>query len=259
MTTQLTVSSEPAARARGAVDAVIASLPVSLAPAPDAALLTAVDGSTGWAGRTEAAHQAGALAAVVIAPTTPEALAETSVDKVLIDWPFASHPALEGAAAAAEGLRPSVSIVESRIVVPATGNLDLALVDQLTALNRLLGGTLAPGSLRRLHQDAHGYLICGQLGDSVPLSVSAVVTDALPPQLQIRILTTDGGLTAAIPSPDTAAPAEVRVTTAEGEQLLPTLYESAHRATWRRAHNVATDGLVTTDVDELRRTAALVR
>jgi hypothetical protein len=37
-----------------------------------------------------------------------------------------------------------------------------------------------------------------------------------------------------VPDPDAAWPAEVRVTGAHGELLLPTLYESAHRSAWRR-------------------------
>jgi hypothetical protein len=258
MSATYTVTAEQAARVAGGVDGVIASLPVSLTHAASAGQLVAVDGAPGWAGRAQAALSAGAQAVIVVSPAAETARIKDA-DQVLLDWPFASNPALKGAAEAMQPLLGELALVESHVILPSGQDTDKALLDQLTALNRLLDGSLAEAApLRRLHSQAPGYRLAGRLPGRAPVTVSATVTNALPPRMEFRLLTTDGGLTVSVPAPETAVPAEIHLTTAAGEQLLPTLYESSHRATWRRAIRTAAGEAASSDLEEFSRTAALL-
>jgi hypothetical protein len=49
----------------------------------------------------------------------------------------------------------------------------------------------------------------------------------------------------------------VTVTTPEGANLLPTQYETAHRASWRRLRDHLADGSLALDLDEFAADAAL--
>ena len=72
----------------------------------------------------------------------------------------------------------------------------------------------------------------------------------LAPHAYVRVLTDDGGVEIAIPHPETARPAEVVITDEAGVRTLPTLWESSHRAAWRRAHLLLQAGDPGTDLSD---------
>ncbi|WP_422934659.1 hypothetical protein [Sinomonas sp. P47F7] len=239
---------------------IAASLPLSLAPAREGAPeLASVSGSAGWAGRAQAAFDGGALAAVVGSPATDDPEFPAGAEsRLVLAWDFAANPGVLAAAEAAAPLRGRAVFAEATLSVPSSTDLDAALLDALTAVVRV-AGEVTP--LRTLHRDAAGWHLAGDLagpqGARAPLALAIVVTDAAPAALRLRLLTDDGGLTAEVPSPDTAAPAGVRIVGPDGERLLPTLWETSRRASWRRAVAIAAGEALSADVAELHRVAAL--
>ncbi|ALV41466.1 hypothetical protein AU252_10145 [Pseudarthrobacter sulfonivorans] len=260
MSNPFTVAAEETARKTGSIDAVVASLPISLANATLEPDIVALDGSkTGWPERAQEALDRGARATVVISPTSTTGPAPKTSSRILFDWAFASNPAVQKAAEAADRLVAPVTLLESRLVVPAGVDLNQVLLDQLTAIAHIVGeNSLPPGSIRRLHADEYGYQMSGTLAGGAPVTVSAVVTGAEHTHLEIRLLTQDESITVFLPAPDTAIPAEVRMTTHEGELLLPTQYESAHRSTWRRAIRTLSEEAETQDFATLQRAVAVM-
>ncbi|WP_426226352.1 hypothetical protein [Pseudarthrobacter sp. DSP2-3-2b1] len=261
MSNQFSVGADEAARKTGAIDSVVASLPLSLAHATAQPDIVAVDGSVpAWSERAQEALDSGARVTVIISPTLMTGLAPQATAQMVFDWAFASNPAVQKAAEAATALIPHITLLESRLVLPAGADLDQSLMDQLTAIAQITGDSaLAPGSLRCLFADQHGYHFAGALNSGAPVTVSAVVSAATNPHLGIRLLTVEESMTVYIPAPDTAAPAEVRVTTHEGELLLPTEYEAAHRTTWRRAIRLLTEETDAEDYAQLLKTASVLR
>lgn len=237
---------------------IAASLPLSLAPADGFPQIAAVAGSPGWTAAASAALDAGALAAVVASPCADDAaphLAEASAGRTVLAWEFAANPGVLSAADAAAALRGRAVLAEATLRVPAGSDLDAALLDLMVAAGRILGEFAAP---ELLIDGPSGRHLSSRLDNGAPVSLGLVVTSAGPASLRVRVLTEDGGLTALIPHAETAAPAEVRVTAPDGERLLPTLWETSRRASWRRAVAIASGGPASGDVAELHRTAALL-
>jgi hypothetical protein len=240
---------------------IAASLPLSLAPADaDAApQLAALAGSPGWARRAGELVAAGALAVVVGPPTAHDDathLPDDGAGRAVIAWEFASNPGVATAAEAAGPLRRRAVLAECRVTVPDAALLDGALLDALTACGRVFG---AFGPLGALHAGPAGRHYAGRLDGGAPFSLALVVSAAAPAALSLRLMTEDGGLTAHVPSAATAAPAETRIVGPDGERLLPTLWETSRRASWRRAIALAAGGPASGDVAEFYRTAALVQ
>jgi hypothetical protein len=105
------------------------------------------------------------------------------------------------------------------------------LTEHLAAVVRVTGELHV---LRAVRRGPHGYTVCARLANGAPASLQGVLTDARPAGVDFRLYTDDGGVSIAVPEPRAAWPAEVRATGPQGELLLPTIYESAHRTTWRR-------------------------
>lgn len=236
---------------------IVASLPLSLAPAVDAPQLAWFAGSSMWSARAKAAVDGGALAVVVSSPS-----AEGAGDgdpRVVLDWPFASNPGVLAAAEAAAPLRERAALAQASLAVDIGADFKTTLLDVITAASRVFGEF---AQLETLHQDSAGWHLASRLAGGALLSLSIVVTNAIPTALRLRLLTDDGGLTVLVPSPDTAAPAEVRITGPDGEHLLPTLWETSRRASWRRAVAIANGDAARTgancdDLAELRSSMSL--
>jgi hypothetical protein len=260
MTTPLSVFASEAVRATRATDAVLASLPLSFTPAVDAGAgaVIVVDGSGRWPAAAVRALQDGANGVIVVQPG-PDDLAmvrDLAAEKgvVVIDSTWASNPVVQEAGEAfraAIGLR---SRLECRTVVRQGTDLDRALLDQLSLLRALVG----PGAdLEILHRSKTGYAAEARAnGSAVDLSV--VCTNAAPEHSKVRLLTSDGSIEVEIPSGETARPANLTITSSTGAQIAPTLYESGHRATWRRLHQLITSGEPSTDLDGLEADIATV-
>ena len=132
--------------------------------------------------------------------------------------------------------------------------LEEALLDQLSLIRALVGGA---AEVRVLTHSVHGYAAeASAAGHAIDLSV--VCTDAVPECATVRLLTGDGSIDLTIPSGETARPAQLSVTGPDGAVLAPTLYESGHRATWRRVRELLDQKGTITDLEDFeadRRTA----
>lgn len=246
MSGQYTVSASPTAREAGAVTQTVASLPATFAPAPEnpqiAADVLVVAGEPGWTAEALSAVAAGARGIVVANPVPEDTTelagaADAAGTAVVLDLRWASNPALVGAGSdpdargAVRSALGTASLLDSVATAAPGTNPRRLLGEHLAALLAVTGTLDGVGLLRN---DATGYTVAGRLATGAPFTAQGVLTAARPAGVDIRLYTADGGVAVQVPDPDAAWPAEVRVTGAHGELLLPTLYESAHRSAWRR-------------------------
>ncbi|NQX13247.1 hypothetical protein HQQ80_16600 [Microbacteriaceae bacterium VKM Ac-2855] len=254
--TALTVHAEPDVRHSGAIDSVVASLPVSLAPSAGSADIVAVGGESGWPARAAAALEAGARGILVIEPTAADvdALAASAGDRpVVLDRAFAGNPGIAAATPAIAAL-DEAALLEARVTVPVAADLDAALLGQL-ALVRASGSPVVEA--RVVTRDTHGYTVRGRLADGRAALLTAVASDARASSAALRLIGATSAVEIELPTPAAARPARTTVSTAEGATLLPTEYETAHRATWRRLRDLLITGGTAADLDEFASDAAL--
>jgi hypothetical protein len=248
----LRVATSAGASTAGDVAPVVASLPVSFVAAPqgERAEVGAIEGGPGWPGRvTEAlARKTRGLLVVGPTPVPPDEVPESPMVPVVVDYRFSGHPAL-AEAADAFGRWPVFAMIEVAAVVPDDRDLEAALVDQLAALRRV--GQPATG-LTRLTWGRSGYYVSGSTAGGSPLLLSAHVTSGAPPSLRLRGLTHDRAVELTLPDPGTARPAILVSTTGAGALTAPTLWETSHRAAWRRLHAAVTGDEPTHDLADLR-------
>ncbi|MEU6787820.1 hypothetical protein ABZ912_52250 [Nonomuraea angiospora] len=226
-----------------AVHATVASLPRYFRPAaggPITGTVTAVPTPTALRAALDA-RPTGILLAGVSAQgvTGVRELAERAAAAgipVVVAGPWALDPAVTALAGALDA--EDASLVEVTATVPAGSSPTDVLLDQLALLRTAIGPARA---VEVIQADAHGHLARAHVGD-VPVHLAAAVSglgtrrarlDVLGPAVQWRL---------SFPDPATARPAAVVRTDADGERLLPTLYESAYRAAWRHLHAAVTDG-----------------
>ncbi|MEV0382716.1 hypothetical protein [Nonomuraea sp. NPDC050643] len=205
----------------GAVLAVagLDALATALADMPRGILLTSVTRGDADRVRGLADHAAAAGIPVVVAAI------------------WALNPAL---AAAADTLRQDLgqaALIELNATVPP-GQPDV-LLDQLALLRTTLGPA---ADLELLQADDHGHIAHARLGH-VPVHLSAAVSPhATQRRARLSLLGPVVQWRLSLPDPATARPAGVVRTDAHGEQRLPTVYESAARASWRQLHAAAATG-----------------
>lgn len=243
MTTYAVFAPDAVKQARQ-TDAVLASLPLSYAPAPTASPgdVELVDGTGDWPAGVGAALAAGAAGVIVLRPTAVGAAALAALDApsvpVLLDSPWAGNPVVADAADALRTVLDPRSRLECRVIVRPGADLRQALLDQLSLVRALVG---AVSGLQIVHRDDHGYLAEGQAGDAA-VDLSATCTRALPERAELRVLTPEGSVELLIPSPKTAQPALLSIIDPDGIHGRPTVFESAARATWRRLHTLLPTG-----------------
>jgi hypothetical protein len=241
-----TVSATAEGLKAGAVSQTMASLPATFGPAadnqPGAADVLVIAGGSGWTAEASRAIASGARG-IVVANPHPEATAELAAaadaagTAVVLDLRWASNAALVGEAAAPdarEAVRSALgtaSLLDSVATAAPGTDPHRLLGEHLAALLAVCGPL---DGVRVLRADATGYTLGGRLANGAPFTAQGVLTAARPAGVDVRLYTADGGVSVQVPDPDAAWPAEVRVTGAHGELLLPTLYESAHRSAWRR-------------------------
>ncbi|MEE9097684.1 hypothetical protein [Pseudarthrobacter phenanthrenivorans] len=246
MSGHYTVTANPAAVAGGAVAQTMASLPATFGPAPEdragSADVVVVAGGSGWTAEAAAAVGSGARGIVVANPVPEDpselaAAADAAGTAVVLDLRWASNPALVGSAAdpdAREAVRSALgaaSLLDTVATAAPGTDPRLLLGEHLAALLAVCGPL---HGVALLNSNATGYTVTGRLGNGAPFTAQGVLTAARRAGVDIRLYTADGGVAVQVPDPDAAWAAEVRVTGAHGELLLPTLYESAHRSAWRR-------------------------
>jgi hypothetical protein len=260
MSTQLTVHADPAAELAGGVSGVVASLPVSYGPAVGAADISAFGGEAGWTLRVLAAANDGARGVVIVNPaaesTEEMAAAAQATAAVTLDHRWASNPAIGNARQALEADLDDAALLDSvAISAPGTGTTEL--LTQHLALLQNLGIGLE--TLRLVQSGPNGYVVAGSLANGAPMALQGITTSAVLPHCSVTVLNSTGGLELTVPDPDTASPAELRVTNPAGSTLLPTLYESAHRSTWTRLKKHLDGGEKPTDLTRFAGVASAVR
>lgn len=279
MTRQLTVTSSPEADAAGGVAQVVASLPVSLHPfdggataghdgaatgatAPDggAAALVAIAGIAGWPEEALGALAAGARGVVVVSPSAADVTALQERAKalgvpVVLDTEWAPNPAVAAAAPHFAAHDDEESLVEARVDAPVGSDLDQVLLAQLALVRAAVGPVV---SLSPARWNKHGYDVLAQLASGARASLGAILTDAAPPQATVRIIKPHTAVALVLPGAGTAAPGKVTVSGPDGATLLPTQWETAHRALWRRLHALVEAGQSCEDLLDFAADASLL-
>lgn len=251
--TTLTATASPAAAVSGQVQVVLASLPVSLGmsgPGPRPADLTAVDGTAGWHDLVRGALSGGTRGALVVEPDpiTDDALQDLPDKPVVVDHRFAGNPALD-AAAELFSAWPADALIECHATVADDSDLPRTLLDQLAVLRRL-GRPMQ--SLKELVWHRTGFLVEGRALGGSPVLFSTAVTTGEPSAARVRGLSADVVAEVTLPDWTCARPATVVRTTSEGAVQLPTLWETSHRASWRRLRDAVLHGHDTSDLADLR-------
>jgi hypothetical protein len=248
----LLVDAKADAASPGDLVPVVASLPVSFATAAqgERADVAAIEGGQGWPRLLTEALDQGPRGLVIVDPTPvlPDEVPDASTVPVVVDHRFSGNPALAGAADAF-GRWPASAMIEVAAIVSDEGDLEATVVDALAALRRV-GQPAA--RLTRLTWDQTGYYLSGSTTGGSPLLLSAHVTSGAAPSLRVRGLAHDRVVELRLPDPGTARPAVLVSTTKEGAVTAPTLWETSHRAAWRRLHAAVSGGEPTHDLAELR-------
>lgn len=251
MTTQLSVYADPQAETAGAVSAVVASLPLSFAPAAPAADaapaasgpdVIAVSGHAGWTERAAAAVREGAKGVVVSSPVAEDPAALTGVADaagavVVLDRQWAGNLALAGSSEDVHGVIASAledAVLLDSVAIAAPGTEPLHLLTEQFAI--LVQCGIEVQNVRMVQRNSNGYTVAGVLAGGTPVALQGILTSALPATASVSILTSTGRADVVLPDAAAAWPAEVRAVTAEGATTLPTLYESSHRTSWSRVH-----------------------
>jgi len=258
MSPKYTVHATPEAREAGAVALAVSSLPASFGPAgsASAAVVRVIAGQPGWTAGAIEAIDAGARGIVVVNPAAESVeelrrAAEASGAAVVLDQRWAANPAVAGAEDAVRAMAGRAAVLDSVATAAAGSDSGALLADHLAAVVRLTGRL---ENLRVVTTGTHGYTVTARLANGAPVALQGILSGARPAGVDITLLTDDGGVSVALPEPLAAWPARVKVTGPQGELLLPTLYESAHRATWRRLKGHLDAGTAPSD---LHRFAAL--
>ena len=270
MSTQLSVYADAQAEATGAVSAVVASLPLSLAPAPFAPDgagtpdVVAVAGHAGWTDRASTAIRNGAKGVVVSAPVAEDpaglaVVADAAAAVVVLDLQWAGNVALASTSknvhvVIAAALNDAVLVDSVAIAAPGADPLR-PLTDQLAVLVQC---GIDVHNLRMVQRNGNGYTVAGVLAGGAPVALQGILTSALPATASVSILTTAGRADVVLPDPAAAWPAEVRAVTADGATTLPTLYESSHRTSWSRAHSHISSGTAANDLAQFTAVMALL-
>lgn len=251
-TKQYTVRATPEAQVAGAVALAVASLPESFGPAvgENPADVVVIAGRPGWTAEAAQAITAGARGVLVVNPA-PEntdsvaATAERHAAVVILDQRWASNPAVPAAEDAVRSMIGRAAVLDTVATALVGTDSGELLADHLAAVVRITGPL---ANLRLVSRGPHGYTATAVLANGAPVAVQGIVTGARPAGVNVTLFTDDGGVSVALPEPVAAWPATVRVTGPQGELLLPTIYESAHRATWRRLKEHLHTGTIPSDL-----------
>jgi len=252
MTQQVTVAPTTDARARLIIAQVVASLPVSLRSAAARSGLAAVTGDS-WSRSGARAVEDGASGVMILAPGL--ALDTAALDEirragvpVVVDTTWSYNPAVGSAAPHLMQLADEDASVETRVEAPAGSNLDEVALAQLGLVRSALGDI---AEFRIERWNVHGYEAVGRLASGSDVAFSAILTNARRPHASIRLLTRRAAVRVELPDTGTATCGSVIVSDETGAVLLPTSFETAHRAAWRELHGRVVSGSTSSDFEEL--------
>jgi hypothetical protein len=186
-------------------------------------------------------------------PVNVDALEDLPGAPVVVDRRFAGNPALDAAAELFAAWPPG-ALIESHARVADESELPRTLLDQLAVVRRL-GRPVQ--TLKALVWQRGGFVAEGSTTSGSPVLFSTAVTTGEPSAARVRGVSADLVVEVTLPDSRTARPATVMRTTSEEAVQLPTLWETSHRASWRRLRDAVIDGHDTSDLDDLRADQAL--
>ncbi|GAA4428600.1 hypothetical protein GCM10023169_29890 [Georgenia halophila] len=241
--------------ARAIASTVVASLPLSLEWAHKDADVLVLGGSGGWTRRAATAMGSSSTQAAVIvspSPTPPYEVRKLRMaaggTPVLIDNDYMSDPAVQ----TLWSWRPDgPGLLECTVAAPLNTDPYAGLLDAALFLGTAFGA-LPLVSSAIVERDriavAGGLCLAGVRGVA---SLRVILTDSLEPSLCVSWVSATNHLRATLYPSETARPALVHLSDDDGETLLPTLYESGHRASVRRLLKALDAGGATDDLDDL--------
>ncbi|GAB3260615.1 hypothetical protein [Kineosporia babensis] len=239
---------------RSVATALAASLPdfYSVSEPEDAAGLVVLDGSGNWVAAAAEKLSAGRHNLLVHAPGPVDPgevdtlAARTST--IVLSEPFAGNPVLKNLPQDI----PFGAVSSTALAAPETP-VERALLEQIRSLRAAGFTDLA---VENAQITATGALLTGEARHEQRLvRVRALVTrtSAVTPHHVLRAYSPEHVLTVTLPDPATAAPGTATLVGPDGERILPTDYESAHRRTWRLAHESPREAASLRDfADDLR-------
>jgi hypothetical protein len=255
---QLTVTSDSETERLARV--LVSSLPLSTAVASGAADIAIIGGSEGWVDRALGAS-AGSANVVIVdpSPTGPAELdrlrAAKRTSAFTIDESFAGNSAVGRLRETEPRLLSDAHLVA---VLSRGHTLKDMLFEQLRIL-RALGW--CDVRVRDAEVAPHSMLVTAQAqrGDTrVLLRLVASISHSAR-EHRVRAYTTQELVMLDLPDADTARPAWTQIVSPDGARILPAIYESAHRSTWRQVHATAVaGGDGGTDLEALAADMALV-
>jgi len=258
MSGRLRIASDAAANISGLVSTVAASLPISLVRSdqgdPDA---VAIDGSAGWVRRALTALESGIRGVVVVSPVFEPDIAaldrraQSDGIPVILDFPWASNPAVAAARTSVAAIRDEVSFVDLVATVSGAEHFVPALNELRLLSFRLIGRSTG---LHAIEENAGSLLVGARhAGSDAPVTFHVIHAPAPEFAVRARVVSIAGDVDVRIPDADTARPALVTSTGGDGAALTPTRYESSHRHSWRRLVELVSTRDTCDDIDEFTR------
>lgn len=251
MAASFTVAFDQAAQESGAIAQVIASLPVSLTRSPERGELVGIDGSAAWPSAAESAIDAGALGVLIVRPVPADTTSLIAKVKrrgvpVVIDALWTHNPAVATSVEPFAELADDRCLLEARVYSAVGSEWQRVLLDQLS----LIRAAVSPvRSLEVIRRDRTGYSASATLATGGRASLTAIGTDAVPSSATLRIVNRQSVVRLSVPDPATAVPGRVVVTSPAGSTELESLWETAHRAAWRRLVGLVRDGAASSDLE----------
>lgn len=239
----------PADGAEALTAAVLSSLPLSYAPgaSSETAAVAVIPGRRDWPVFVEAAVRKGS-AVILVHPEPTDVSTIPPGSQLVIDSRWASNPAVAEAKLWMTRAARAAHLLEVELMTARVCPLSTSLLDAAALIRGLIGPWQ---EVNVLSHDGHGLVALGRALD-VTVAVTIARTDATHQHAFARLLTDTGGVELTVPDPVTARPVEIVITDPDGARLLPTIWESGHRATWRRLHTMIANNERSTDLDDLR-------
>jgi hypothetical protein len=166
---------------------------------------------------------------------------------VLLDRPYLSNPAVGPSRAHWETSGAQTLFLDSTLFVSTGADRRAELFRHLSFVRAVAGPLM---SARLLSIDRLNYTAEAKLSSGTTAILTCVLTDAGLPRAELRLLGSPHRLSMTIFPSTTARAATVSIVDAEGEVMLPTLYENGHRATWRRMLTCLANSNVSGDLDD---------
>lgn len=261
---QLTVASYGVNRDAATVSEVVASLPISFRlSTSEHADVVAIGGTPGWAEETAAVIDSGGRVILITnpCPVSPAdsgelaalaALAVSTGSSIVLSEGWAGNPVLETMAIRwAEPIRRATLI---EVVASSTPEItiDDLIVREIRVL-RALG--LHPINLDAGVINETSFSLVGCLGEGARVEralVNLQATQSRVARSALEVIATSDTETvrSSLFSDRTARPGTGSFTTVGGRTVLPTIWQTAHRASFKRLHDASMAGVLIDDLTD---------